>query len=38
MLVVGREWVADCHLHPLRGGAKGFFFFGLVGLGLFCLN
>lgn len=37
MLVVGREWVADCHLHPLRGGAKGFFF-GLVGLGLFCLN
>lgn len=30
MLVVGREWVADCHLHLLRGGANGFFWAWLV--------
>lgn len=39
MLIVGREWVADCHLHPLRGGAKGFFFWlGWFGAFLFKLE
>lgn len=37
MLVVGREWVADCHLHLLRGGEMGFFGLGWFG-GFFCLN
>lgn len=30
MLVVGRKWVADCHLHLLRGGANGVLWAWLV--------